>query len=154
MLVAKSKSDLFIEMTKYNFVWGRKKVAWWCMLGLSCILYFLNSLFSLTFHFFFPSFSLLSLSTHYSNSLGHCVLHTIVDISLHCLMIDVVFLPHSCCHSFLVHGYCSFYTHDKVWVIFPCFPPIILFAIGIQPTATTYHSGCVQMGSLPLSSVY
>ena len=103
---------------------------------------------------FFPSFSLLSLSTHCSNSLGHCVLHTIVDISLHCLMIDVVFLPHSCCHSFLVHGYCSFYTHDKVWVIFPCFPPIILFAIGIQPTATTYHSGCVQMGSLPLSSVY
>ena len=63
---------------------------------------------------FFPSFSLLSLSTHCSNSLGHCVLHTIVDISLHCLMIDVVFLPHSCCHSFLVHGYCPFYTHDKV----------------------------------------
>ena len=112
-----------------------------------------STLYSLLHFSFFSSFSLLSLSTPYSNSLGYCVLYTIFYVSLHCLMIDAVSFSHSCFCSSLTHGYYSFYTQDQSQVIsllYPCFPPNILFAAGIQPIPTTYRFGHVQVGSIPL----
>ena len=112
-----------------------------------------STLYSLLHFSFFSSFSLLSLSTPYFNSLRYCDLHTIVDVSLHCLMIDVVSFSHSCFCSSLAHGYCSFYTQDQSQVIsllYPCFPPNILSAAGIRPIPTTYCFDHVQVGSIPL----
>ena len=102
----------------------------------------LSTLYSLLRFTSFSSFSLLSLSSYYSNSLRYCVLHTIVDVSLRCLMIVVLSFS-LCCSLILVvipllmiivlsllscpyiHGYCSFHTQYQSQVIslfYPCFP--------------------------------
>ena len=96
------------------------------------------TLYSLLHPPFLSFFSLLSLSTHYSDSLGYCVL-----LVLRCLMIVVVLFPYSWI-LFLLYP-------RSILGDFPFLPLLsstILSAASVQPIPTTYRSGRVQVDSL------